>query len=314
MKTNTKGCLISLVGPTAAGKSALALSIARKYSAPILSCDSRQVFRGMDIGTAKVSKAVQTEIPHYFVDILDPDQMYNAAAFAREAEELLARLFSTYKIVIAVGGSTLYFHTLWFGIDDIPQVDPEVRMTLQSEYSQNGLKVLLEELQQADPVTYSRIDRQNPARVLRALEVFRSSGSPISVFRSTGLGPKKETGYTQIKIGLNTDRNLLYERIDNRVDEMLENGLLAEVQGLEKKGYHQGLQSMQTIGYEEVFLYLKGQIDWEECVRLIKRNSRRYAKRQMTYYKKISDIVWFEVDKVDDIAPWLDAQLNELLA
>lgn len=260
----------------------------------------------MDIGTAKISPSEQGGIPHHFIDILGIDQTITVGQFEEKADALLDKLFREHEVVIAVGGSTLYFHTLWYGIDEIPEVKPEIRETLREEWETHGLPPLLKELEQADPATYEVIDRQNHVRVLRALEVYRSSGQPISTFRKQ---QKKEKGYHHIKIGLGMDREKLYARIDARVDHMLENGLLKEVEGLMSAGYSLDQQAMRTIGYQELLHHFQGKYAMEEAIRLIKRNSRRYAKRQITFYRRYDDIQWFQAEEIERIPQWVDEQL-----
>ena len=260
----------------------------------------------MDIGTAKISASEQEGIPHHFIDILEVDQSITVGQFEEKADTLLENLFQDHEVVIAVGGSTLYFHTLWYGIDEIPEVKTEIRNSLRAEWETHGLSPLLKELEQADPATYQVIDRQNHVRVLRALEVYRSSGQPISSFRKQR---KKEKAYQHIKIGLSMDREKLYARIDARVDQMLENGLLKEVEDLLKAGYSLDHQAMRTIGYQELIHHFQGKYPMEEAIRLIKRNSRRYAKRQMTFYRRYDDIQWFQPEERDNIPQWVDDQL-----
>ncbi|MEM9932629.1 MAG: tRNA (adenosine(37)-N6)-dimethylallyltransferase MiaA [Bacteroidota bacterium] len=299
--------LISIVGPTGVGKTSLSITLAKRYGSPILSCDARQVYTGMDIGTAKITVVEREDIPHHFIDILPVDQPFTVGQFEQKAEDLLADLFKHQPVVIAVGGSTLYFHTLWYGLDEIPEVKPAVREALRREWEVSGLTPLLTELQEADPLTYETIDRNNHVRVLRALEVFRSSDQPISAFRTQS---EKESTYQHIKIGLKMDRELLYKRINNRVDQMLEAGLVMEVEQLLQAGYNLEHQAMRTIGYQEIVHYLQGDYPLEEAIRLIKRNSRRYAKRQMTFYRRYKDILWFEADETSSILSKIAQQIE----
>ena len=258
--------LISIVGPTAVGKTSLSLYLAQRYHTDILSCDSRQMYRYMDIGTAKPEREVLETVCHHFIDILDPEEAYNAGRFEAEAEELLKTLFQRHEVVVAVGGSTLYVDALWNGIHEMPAIDPEIRKELQQERQQRGLAPLLEELQRVDPETYAKVDRNNPVRILRALEVYR-----------------------------------LYGRINERVDERLEAGLLEEGKKLQEMGYDPGLNALQTIGYQELIAFLQGEISYDEAVRLIKRNSRRYAKRQLTWYRRYPDIQWFDLSATTEV-------------
>jgi len=300
--------LISIVGPTAVGKSALAIHLAEKYRTHILSCDSRQIYRYMDIGTAKASIEERQQIPHHFIDILDPSQEYNAASFEKEALKTLQTIFEKHSLVIAVGGSTLYFHALWYGFDHMPPVDPSIRSQLRETYHQSGLTILLNQLKEVDPETYAHIDKQNHVRVIRALEVYFSSGKPISAFRK-GYTPRS-SNFQHIKIGLYVPRESLYDRINKRVDSMIRHGLEEEVRNILNMGYQPDIQALQSIGYQEMISYIQGNIDLEEAIRLIKRNSRRYAKRQLTYYRKFEDIKWFQASEATLIESWLENQFK----
>lgn len=291
--------LISLIGPTASGKSQLALACATHWQTAILSCDARQIYRYMDIGTAKPSVEERAQVPHFFMDICDPDESYNAGQYESEAERLLEQWFAQKPVVILAGGSTLYARALWEGFDEMPEVSPEVRKALNLTLEQEGLPPLLAELQQVDPETYQLIDRNNPARVIRALEVYRSSGTPISVFRKGRTA--KNTAYRHLKIGLSGERNWLYRRIDQRVLNMVEAGLWEEVRSLLEKGFDPGLQALQSIGYQEVIAQIQGNISREEAIRLIQRNSRRYAKRQLTYFKRFPDVHWLDASQPENL-------------
>ncbi|MEL6134795.1 MAG: tRNA (adenosine(37)-N6)-dimethylallyltransferase MiaA [Bacteroidota bacterium] len=299
--------LITLVGPTAVGKTSLSLYLAKELQAAILSADSRQFYQDLNIGTAKPTKEEQAQAPHYFIDSLAPTQTYNAAQYQREAEVLMQELFDIHDVLIMVGGSTLYMDAVWYQMDAIPEVPSAIREQLQDQWKQVGLAPLIEELAAVDPSTYEVIDRQNPARVIRALEVYRASGIPISTFRK-GKKPRK-TAYKVLKIGLYDDREALYERINQRVWDMIENGLVEEVKGLLAKGYSPTLQSLNTIGYQEIIPYLQGQYDLDEAIRLVQRNSRRYAKRQLTYYRRYEDITWFKAGDREGVSKWVLPQL-----
>lgn len=299
--------VICIIGPTAVGKSALSLELADRLQAEIISSDSRQMYRYLDIGTAKASKEELELIPHHFINSLNPDQEYNAADFEREAEALIQELNKTSDVVIVVGGSTLYMDALWFGFDEMPEIDPEVRKSLMHEFESEGLESLLKELEKVDAETFARIDQQNHARVIRALEVYRSSGKPISFYRK-GKKPK-ETSWKYLKIGLTDERKQLYKRIDERVLEMIDGGLEEEVEHLlETYGPH--APALQSIGYSEMISYLQGEIDRTEAIRLIQRNSRRYAKRQFTWFRRYEDIQWFEAGKMEEIWNWLQREMK----
>ncbi|MCL4124431.1 UNVERIFIED_CONTAM: hypothetical protein GTU68_020003 [Idotea baltica] len=289
--------LISIIGPTAVGKTSLSVELATKYKTEIISSDSRQMYQFMNIGTAKPTMEEQKDIPHHFIDTLTPDQSYNAGEFEREAEVLIIDLFQRYSTLIVVGGSTLYNNALWYGFNEMPQIDPLIREGLNKEMQSLGLESLLDELYTNDPETYERIDRQNPVR-----------GQPISTFR-TGPTPK-ERPYKTIKIGLGDERETLYKRINQRVIDMLDQGLIEEVQGLLDRGYSPTLPALQSIGYQEVISYLQGKYDLDEAIRLIKRNSRRYAKRQLTYFRRYEDIHWFKPDEFPSLHSRLEEEIR----
>ena len=265
------------------------------------------MYRYLDIGTAKASEEELSRARHHFVNSLDPDQEYNAADFEKEAEALIHDLHNRSDVVIVVGGSTLYMDALWFGFDEMPQIDPEVRKGLMHEFESQGLESLLKELEKVDAETFASIDQQNHARVIRALEVYRSSGKPISFYRK-GKKPK-ETSWKYLKIGLTDERKLLYERIDERVLEMIEAGLEKEVKSL-LETYGPQAPALQSIGYSEMISYLKGEIDRAEAIRLVQRNSRRYAKRQFTWFRRYEDIQWFEAGKLEEIWNWLQGEME----
>ncbi len=300
---NKTSYLISIIGPTAIGKTRLSLRLAKKYQTEIISCDSRQMYRLIDIGTAKPTQVERKEVPHHFIDYLNPDELYTAGQFERDAEQLLTTLFKDKRVVIVVGGSTLYIRTLWEGIDDMPDIPTEVRQGLRKQYETTGLVPLLAELRQVDSETFNLIDQQNYMRVIRALEVYRASGKPISFFRNQKKA--KTSDYVHIKIGLQLERTQLYARINQRVDEMLKNGFESEVKHLLSLGYLPTANALQSIGYREMLSYLEGTIDQAEAIRLIKRNSRRYAKRQFTFFRRFKDIQWFEAGADDEIEKWL---------
>lgn len=286
--------LISIIGPTAVGKTALSIALAQHFQTEIISCDARQFYQGMDIGTAKATLAEQAMAKHHFIDCLRPDEVYTAGAFEKSVTQCLETLMQTQDVVIMVGGSTLYAHAVWHGIDEMPDIPPAIREELNLLFVEKGLAPLLEELQQVDAETYQTIDLRNHVRIIRALEVFRATGTPISVFRQK---KSKPTPYQHLKIGLNAERSLLYSRIDARVLQMWENGLEAEVKTLLSLGYDPQLPSMQAIGYAETVQYLKGEINKDTAIDLIQQHSRNYAKRQITFFKREEGLQWIWVDE-----------------
>jgi tRNA dimethylallyltransferase len=306
-KTTPEKYLISIIGPTAAGKTALSLHLAKMFGCPVLSADSRQIFKGMNIGTAKVTPAEMDGIPHYLIDELSPDQSFSAADFAERVAQLVDQIHQDRFVAILVGGSGFYLQSVWEGLDEMPEIDPAIRLGLQNELQLHGLEPLVAELAQVDPQTYGIIDQKNPARVLRALEVFRGSGIPISTFRQKRELPPKP--YRLLKIGLTMDRPALYARIDERVVEMMAQGLESEARNLYNQ-FGGDIASMQTVGYQEFIPYFKGEYDLDRAVELIQRNSRRLAKRQYTWFRRYEDIAWFEFDQFREIEKWIWAQMG----
>lgn len=273
------------------GKTALSLRLAQAMEGAIVLGDPRQMYRGLDLGTAKPTPEERTQAPHFLVDALEPDEEINAAQLAERVEALLPELFQTYRSVIVVGGATLYMDALWYQLDEMPPVPDAVRESLKLAHQAEGLGPLLDELETVDPATFAHIDRQNPARVIRALEVYRASGQPISAFRQ---GRKaKAYPWPTLKIGLREERPVLYERIDRRVLNMVEAGLEAEVHALRQRGLSFQSQALRSIGYQEWEAFFQGKTDRETVIRLIQRNSRRYAKRQLTYWHRYDDLHWF---------------------
>lgn len=304
--------LISIVGPTGVGKTSLSLHLAKKYGADILSSDSRQMYRHMDIGTAKPNQKVLDAFPHHFINTMDPDEVYSAGKFEADAENILKEVFTREDVAIVVGGSTLYINALWNGFDEMPDVPAEIRAGLNEELEEKGLEEMVKELYEVDPDTHFLVDKKNPMRVLRALEVYRASGQPISFFRKGE--PKQETYYRHIKVGLKLDRNILYNRINHRVEQMAKKGLAEEVRKLLGMGYGPHNNALQSIGYREMIPFVKGKTNFYSAVKLTQRNSRRYAKRQFNYYRRFRDIQWFEAGKEneEEISRWIDERMGEL--
>ncbi len=279
--------LITIVGPTAVGKTSLSIAFAKAYQTHILSCDSRQFFKEMTIGTAAPTTKELSEVPHHFIQNLSVHQEYSVGDFERDAIELLEELFEQNEVVIMAGGSALYEKAITHGLDYFPEIPEVVNQQLEEELSNKGLAHLVRELSQVDPIYFGEVDRENPRRIIRALAVYRTTGNPFSSYRSN---QSKQRTFDVVKIGLEAPREELYDRINTRVDEMLEAGLLEEVKLLTD---HQELNALKTVGYQEIFPYLSGEYDLDEAVRLVKRNSRRFAKRQLTWYRKDEDVHWF---------------------
>ena len=282
--------LLAVVGPTAIGKTSWSVQLANHYNTEILSADSRQFYQEMRVGTAVPSEEELNSIPHHFIQHISIFQPWSVGDFEREAVALLDELFKSNDLAIAVGGSGLYLKALTEGLDEFPETDPTERERLNELYQNGGIKVLQTQLQEADPEYYTMVDLQNPHRLIRALEVFYSSGKPFSSFLNQ---PKKERSFRTIYLGIKAERPILYQRIENRVDQMLESGLLAEA---EKLYEYRDLSALQTVGYQELFDYLQGKWDLTQAIDEIKKNTRRYAKRQMTWFRKNYDINWINFD------------------
>jgi tRNA dimethylallyltransferase len=280
--------LISVVGPTAIGKTSLAIAIAKHYNTEIISADSRQFFKEMSIGTAVPSEAELAQVPHYFIQHKSIHEEYTVGDFEREAIKKLETLFKQHDIVVMVGGSGLYVDAIKNGLDNFPTISPEVRETLNSILTNEGILSLQEKLKSLDVEYYNKVDINNPHRLIRALEVCIGSGLPYSSF----LNQKKVSrDFNLITIGITAERKTIYDRINQRVDIMLEQGLLEEVLSLKKQ---QSLNALQTVGYRELFSYFDGNYDLDTAVAEIKKNTRRFAKRQLTWLRKKEDIIWVD--------------------
>lgn len=291
-------------GPTAVGKTAFSIGLAKALQTEIISADSRQLYRQLNIGTAKPSPEELAEVPHHFIDMLAPDTEYSAGQFERDALQLTARLFRQYSTIVVAGGSGLYVQALVRGMDQMPLVPQGVRDKLNKELVERGLAALQMELKAADPAYWSAVDQNNPVRIIRALEVYRATGKPYSKFR---VQQYPERPFNVLKIGLERPREELYARIDQRMDDMIREGLFEEAERLYP--YRQ-LNALQTVGYQEIFYYLEGAYSREEAIRLLKRNSRHYAKRQLTWFKKDPDFYWFHPDQLAEALTFIELQLK----
>jgi tRNA dimethylallyltransferase len=287
--------LIVIVGPTAVGKTALAIRIASHYRTDIVSADSRQIFKELTIGTAKPNEVELAAVPHHFISSRSISNDYDAAIYGREALEVIHQLFLRHDDVVMCGGSGLYIKAVCEGFDDIPEVPDEVRDELIREYEANGVGWLQERMKQLDPEHFEVIDQQNPHRLIRALEVKIATGLSIATFRTKD---KLKHNFSIVKIGLELPREELYERIDKRMDIMIEEGLFEEAEALHS---FKNKNALQTVGYQEIFDEMDGLREREETIRLLKRNSRRYAKRQLTWFKRDPDIQWFSPNDVNKI-------------
>jgi tRNA dimethylallyltransferase len=287
--------LVVIVGPTAVGKTAVAIRLAQLLKTEVVSADSRQIFKELTIGTAKPSPSELALVPHHFINTHSIIEDYNAAQYARDALVLISDLFEKYNTLILCGGSGLYVKAVCEGFDDIPEIPADVREGLMQHYEQAGIEWLQQEMLRLDPEHYNQIDQKNPHRLIRALEVRLGTGASIASFHT-----RKQVSrpFEILKIGLELPREDLYRRIDERMDKMIDQGLIEEARGLYT---HKHRQALQTVGYQEIFDLIDGKYDLDEAIRLLKRNSRRYAKRQLTWFKRETDINWFPADDQEKI-------------
>ncbi len=296
--------LICIVGPTAVGKTNLCLKLAKNFQTVILSSDSRQFYRELELGTAKPSALELQLIPHYFINSISIFDPYDVKQFEREALALLSELFREHDCAIVTGGSGLFVDVLAHGIDELPPIPKNIRKSLDLRFENEGLATLQEQLAKLDPDYHEVVDLKNPQRLIRALEVCLATGQPYSSFRSK---KKIQRPFRILWVGLNRDRAELYQRIDQRMEEMIEKGLFEEARKLYP---YRDLNALQTVGYTEIFGYLEAQYDKEEAIRLLKRNSRRYAKRQLTWFRKNPEIKWFHPDQYEEILSYLKDQMG----
>lgn len=291
--------LIVITGPTAVGKTALCLDVAKHFHIPIINADSRQIFRELKIGTAPPTEAQMQQVHHDFVGILGLDDYYSASLFEQQVLELLGRQFLSSDYALMAGGSMMYIDAVCDGIDDIPTIDDQTRTTMKQRLADEGLEALCEELRQRDPEYYEIVDRQNPRRVVHALEICLMTGKTYTSFRKR---EKRQRPFNIIKIGLNRPREELYDRINRRVDQMMADGLLEEARALYPK---RNLNALNTVGYKELFDYIDGRWPLEEAVERIKGNTRRYARKQLTWFKKDESIRWFHPDETETIIKYI---------
>ena len=294
--------LIVITGPTAVGKTQLCLDIARHFDIPIINADSRQIFKELSIGTAKPSAEELQQVRHYFVGTLSLQDYYSASLFESQVMALLGTLFQQSDYALMAGGSMMYIDAVCDGIDDIPTIDDETRATMKRRLAEEGLPRLCEELQRLDPEYYEIVDRQNPKRVVHALEICTMTGRTYTSFRKRD---KKKRPFRIVKIGLNREREELYQRINARVDKMMQQGLLKEAESVYPLRH---LNALNTVGYKELFEYFNGRWSLEEAVERIKGNTRRYARKQLTWYKKDPQIRWFHPDQKKEIIDYIITQ------
>ncbi|SDR97607.1 tRNA (adenosine(37)-N6)-dimethylallyltransferase MiaA [Gramella sp. MAR_2010_147] len=297
--------LINIIGPTAIGKTSLSIKVARHFQTEIISADSRQFFKEMSIGTAVPEKEELNAAPHHFIQHISIEDKYSVGDFEREAINKLEALFKKHSTVIMVGGSGLYVKAVTEGLDNFPKADPEIRKNLNKHLLEDGIDWLQKQLFVLDPEYYKTTDVQNPHRLIRALEICIETGKPFSSFLHQ---PKKKRDFKNINIGLTADRELIYDRINKRVDLMIDNGLIEEAKALHSK---RNLNALNTVGYKELFQHFSGDISLESAIAEIKKNTRRFAKRQLTWFRKNNDIQWFEFDeKPENILNYIQSKIN----
>jgi len=296
--------LIILLGPTGIGKTDLSIELAKYYNTEIISCDSRQIYKEMSIGTAVPDQQTLETIPHHFIRSHSIHDYFNASKFEIEVLERLELLFQKMDVVLMTGGSMMYIDALCKGIDDLPEVDAELRKSLMERMKTEGIESLRNELRYHDPEYYNEVDLRNPKRILHALEICLMTGSPYSTFRKNQ--PRKRP-FNIIKLGLNRDREVLYNRINQRVDAMFDEGLEKEAKNLYPFRH---LNSLNTVGYRELFDYFDGNITLEEAKEKVKANTRKYARKQLTWFRRDSEITWFTPDMKNEIIAFADQQLQ----
>ncbi len=292
--------LIAVLGPTGVGKTALCLQLAKRYGADIISADSRQMFAQLPIGTAAATPEEQQQATHHFVGNLKLDDYYSASRFETDALALLNQLFERGDVVLMTGGSMMYIDALCHGIDDIPTIDDATRQQVKVILEQQGLPALVDLLKQLDPEHHAIVDKQNPRRVCHAVEICLMTGNTYTSYRKK---ERKQRPFNIIKIGLNRPREELYERINQRVLQMMANGLEQEARRVYPL---RGLNSLNTVGYKELFTHFDGTIPLEEAVRQIQSNTRRYMRKQLTWFKKDPEITWFHPDNMEEITNYID--------
>jgi len=301
-----KKVLVVLAGPTAVGKTSCGIEVASHFGTEIISADSRQIYRETTIGTAVPSPEELSRIKHHFIQTISVKEPYNASIYENQVLKRLGELFQIHDLVLLVGGSGLYIDAVCEGIDDLPRVDPNLRNELQEKLKVEGLEALTLQLKKLDPVSYAKVDLKNPMRVLKALEISIQTGKPYSTFLSD---TKKERPFHIIRIALDMDREILYQGINMRVDQMMEAGLMEEVKQVQHlKGY----TAMKTVGYRELFQVLDGKLSLDEGVDLIKRNTRKFARKQLTWFRKEKRYQWFSSEDCREVIAWVEQECSYL--
>ena len=297
--------LVAVIGPTAIGKTALAIQLAQHFDTEIISADSRQFFKEMEIGTAKPDQEELAAAKHHFIDSHSIQQLFSTGDFEVQGLRKLDEIFDRHDLAIMVGGSGLYVNALINGLDEMPEIDLSIRTQLNEQFKEEGIVPIQLQLAKVDPEYFAKVDQQNPQRMIRGLEVFLSTGEKLSSMLSA---IKKERPFNVIKIGLNTDRALLYDRINKRVDQMVKKGLIEEVKSLiEFRAYN----ALNTVGYSEIFEYLDGKISLEDAISSIKQNTRRFAKRQLTWFRRDEATSWYEPDQDNRIIEHIESLIKK---
>ena len=296
---NTKLLLI-VFGPTGVGKTDISISIAKHFKSEIFSCDSRQMYKELNIGVARPSESQLNDIKHNFIANISIHEHYSISKFEIEALAKLDEYFATNDIAIMCGGSGLYVDAICNGVDEMPDHDPQIREDVINFYKQSGIEALRSEVEHIDPIFYAQVDLKNPQRLMRALEIYRATGKPFSSFRTNSVASRN---FKIIKIGIDLDRDELYKKIDTRVDIMISEGLIEEAKNLH---IHKGLVALKTIGYRELFDYFENEQSLEKTVELVKRNTRHLARRQLTWFRRYKDAKWFDANNTNEILEYID--------
>lgn len=300
--------LICIGGPTASGKTSLSIKLAKILKSPIISFDSRQLYKELDIGVAKPDTAELAMVPHYMIGNISIHRNFNAGDYEREGNIILNKLFLNHDVIVAVGGTGMYIQALIDGLDEMPEIDPVVANNVEQKYKENGLSWLQQYVLNHDKVYASQVDMNNPMRLLRAVKVMESSGKPFSEYRK---GIRKKRDYKVMRYYINPDRDILYDAINKRVEKMIDTGLIAEADGLKE---YRHLKALHTVGYSELFDMLEGKVTLDEAINLIKRNSRRYGKRQITWFKNQGDWVSLDAGMDDENIEKIKRHLYDLEA
>lgn len=300
--------LICIGGPTASGKTSLSIKLAKILKSPIISFDSRQLYKELDIGVAKPDTAELAMVPHYMIGNISIHRNFNAGDYEREGNIILNKLFLDHDVIVAVGGTGMYIQALIDGLDEMPEIDPVVANNVEQKYKENGLSWLQQYVLNHDKVYASQVDMNNPMRLLRAVKVMESSGKPFSEYRK---GIRKKRDYKVMRYYINPDRDILYDAINKRVEKMIDAGLIAEADGLKE---YRHLKALHTVGYTELFDMMEGKVTLDEAINLIKRNSRRYGKRQITWFKNQGDWVSLDAGMDDENIEKIKRHLYDLEA